>query len=420
VQEGRAGLAYSGNATWGTELGGLPGDSDPRYVCGLRQNAADRSHVAVMHAGNVEDGEIAVRLTVTSGNAPFGSWTLPEITLGPGSFHQIDEVLISNGLSLSNGYVRVERVSGTAPYFAYGVINDQVNSDGSFVLAMKPTNGLSNLPLTIPVIAETEVYRSELILTNTSGKPKIVDLSLVAEEIQTPGHHANVSVDLAAGQQLFLPDFVQYLRDRGVFGFGPRGRNYVGGLIARVLAKDPFGNDGRGVFIGARTSKASKHGGQFGVFYPGFPLEPDHMATSGAWIYGLQQNPETRTNLGLACAGLASGGPNTFKIELFDGASGKSVNAIEGITVDSQGWTQIGSVLAQYAPGTTSGYAHVIRTAGKNPFVVYAVINDGAQPGERTGDGAFLSMQLDPLQPAIQTATPPSNGGGAGEWDYLR
>jgi len=96
------------------------------------------------------------------------------------------------------------------------------------------------------------------------------------------------------------------------------------------------------------------------------------------------------------------------------------VNAIEGITVDSQGWAQIGSVLAQYAPGTTSGYAHVIRTAGKNPFVAYAVINDGAQPGERTGDGAFLSMQLDPLQPAIQTATPPSNDEGAGEWDYLR
>ena len=247
-----------------------------------------------------------------------------------------------------------------------------------------------------------------------------MDLSFVAEAIQGSGHRTNFSIELTAGQQLLLPNFVQYLRDRGIPGIGPAGTNYVGALIATVQPKDGEGNDGRGVFIGARTSTPSKDGGQFGVFYPGFPLEPDRMATISAWIYGLQQNPETRTNLGLACAGLASGGPNTFKIELFDGASGKRVNAIEGITVDSQGWAQIGSVLAQYAPGTTSGYAHVIRTAGKNPFVAYAVINDGAQPGERTGDGAFLSMQLDPLQPAIQTATPPSNDEGAGEWDYLR
>ena len=50
----------------------------------------------------------------------------------------------------------------------------------------------------------------------------------------------------------------------------------------------------------------------------------------------------------------------------------------------------MGSILDQHAPGTTHGYAHVTRTAGKNPFIAYAVVNDGAQPGERTGDGAFL------------------------------
>ena len=31
------------------------------------------------------------------------------------------------------GYVRVERVEGTSPFYAYGVINDQANSDGSFI-----------------------------------------------------------------------------------------------------------------------------------------------------------------------------------------------------------------------------------------------------------------------------------------------
>ncbi|HVN82896.1 MAG TPA: hypothetical protein VMW38_28190 [Terriglobia bacterium] len=37
------------------------------------------------------------------------------------------------------------------------------------------------------------------------------------------------------------------------------------------------------------------------------------------------------------------------------------------------------------------GYAHITRTAGKNPFIAYAVVNDGAQPGKRSGDGAFIS-----------------------------
>ena len=81
-------------------------------------------------------------LTVTSGSAPFTSLTLSDITLAPGSFRQINEVLVSNGLSLSNGYVRVERVRGKAPYYAYGVINDQVNADGSFVPPMVATGGL--------------------------------------------------------------------------------------------------------------------------------------------------------------------------------------------------------------------------------------------------------------------------------------
>jgi hypothetical protein len=39
----------------------------------------------------------------------------------------------------------------------------------------------------------------------------------------------------------------------------------------------------------------------------------------------------------------------------------------------------------------TQGYAHITRTAGTNPFIAYAVINDGAQAGQRSGDGAFLS-----------------------------
>ena len=56
---------------------------------------------------------------------------LEERILVPGGFHQYNAIL--NLAGFDNGYVKVERVGGTAPFYAYGVINDQANSDGSFV-----------------------------------------------------------------------------------------------------------------------------------------------------------------------------------------------------------------------------------------------------------------------------------------------
>jgi hypothetical protein len=70
LAQGRAGLAYSGNGMWRTFAGAVINEVDSPYICGLRQTATDRSNVAVMHAGNPEDGEIVLRLTVTSGSAP--------------------------------------------------------------------------------------------------------------------------------------------------------------------------------------------------------------------------------------------------------------------------------------------------------------------------------------------------------------
>ncbi|PYV36296.1 MAG: hypothetical protein DMG06_31035 [Acidobacteria bacterium] len=143
-----------------------------------------------------------------------------------------------------------------------------------------------------------------------------------------------------------------------------------------------------GIFLGARTS-APGGGGRYGLFYVG--VSKDAASTSEAWLYGLQQNTETRTNLALMNTGEIDGNPNVFRIELFDGTTGTKAHTIDGITVKARGWMQLGTILAQYAPGTTEGYAHVIRTTGSNPFIAYAVINDGSQPGERTGDGAFVS-----------------------------
>jgi hypothetical protein len=160
VTGGRAGLAYAG-------LDPSRLLSAPVVLCGLRQNLTDRSNVAVIHGGAPSDGDITLRLTVVSGD-PANPVTrvLPDIPLSPGGFAQISGILTSNGLNLTNAWVKVERVSGTALFYAYGVVNDQANSDGSFVppAPLGPPDAIGRL--TLPVIVETSAFNSELVLTN--------------------------------------------------------------------------------------------------------------------------------------------------------------------------------------------------------------------------------------------------------------
>jgi hypothetical protein len=59
--------------------------------------------------------------------------------------------------------------------------------------------------------------------------------------------------------------------------------------------------------------------------------------------------------------------------------------------VPAKGFTQFDRILATFAPGMTQGCALVTRTSGANPFLAYAVLNDGAQPGQRSGDGAYVA-----------------------------
>ncbi|HVN82577.1 MAG TPA: M12 family metallo-peptidase [Terriglobia bacterium] len=376
VKEGRAGLAYNG-ITPENVLSG------PSFLCGLRQNSTDRSNVAIQNAGSSSDGDITLKLTVFSGDAssPFTK-ELPLEALSPGGFKQISGILTSNGLSLSNGYVRVERVSGSAPYYAYAVINDQVTSDGSFIPPMSDGSLVGKRRQTLPVIVESGVFSSELIVTNWSGSQKTLVCDFVADAIQASDATATFGIQVGAGEQLLFPNFVQALRDRHIPGIGAKGPAFVGSLFVEVSTGDLSG-----LSVMARTSSPGG-GGHFGLFYGSLP--EGTTCQGSTWIYGLQQNEKTRTNLALVNTGELDSSSTTFKIELFDGESGTKVNTLESITLNSRRWMQIGTILSQYATGTAQGFARITKTAGTNPFIVYAVINDGAQPGQGTGDGAFL------------------------------
>ena len=152
--------------------------------------------------GTTADGPITLRTTVFSGDP--GDTTVKDLgtrELGPGEFHQFSPVLGT----VANGYVRVERVDGKAPFYAYGVINDNANSDGSFVFPVAAGSLEGSLRHTLPVIVEINEFSSELTVTNFSQEEKTLHFDFVAEGLTTAGRTARFSLRLEPGRQRIIP-----------------------------------------------------------------------------------------------------------------------------------------------------------------------------------------------------------------------
>ena len=374
VPEGRAGLAYPGIAE-------EEGFQEAVYLCGLRENTQDRSNVAVQNAGDSDDGDLTLRVTVFSGDsaAPGRSVVLPDLSLPPGGFHQHNGIL--NRAGFDNGYVKVERVSGTAAYYAYGVINDNFNSDGSFVFPVTEGSLVGRSGQTLPVIIETGAFQSELTVTNFSSSEKELSFRFVADSVDASDDTATFSLRLEAGQQAILPNVVNHLRQQEVAGIGPADRAFVGALFATAVEGDMSG-----IVIGARTGSPDKRGGQYSLFYNA--VLNGSASIESAWVYGLQQNAENRSNLALVNTGEIDDSSSTFEITIYDGA-GDSKPRTRSVTVRARRWSQINGILGDIG----QGYVQVRKTSGNNPFITYGVINDGGRPGERSGDGAYLPAQ---------------------------
>ena len=356
VPEGRAGLSYAG----------VPLESlleGPAYLCGLRQNATDRSNLALQNAGDPGSGHITLRVRVFSGdpNAP-ASTDLPDIVIPPGGFYQINEVLWSNGLSLASGYVRVERVNGLAPYYAYAVINSQLSSDGSFVAPVPEDSRTYRLTVPLELAYQPNSIR-EWVVTNLSSSDTEVRLSSLALFYGEPKSETQIWLGpgaqriLRSNQSLDGPVLID--SDAGLSHL------YVG---VRVLGVPGRERDLR-----------------YGFSYAGIPSERESQKE--AWLFGLQQNSETRTDLVLV--NLVNEA-TTFDIELFDGETGLRAGIVQNLAVDPWSWArQLDSLLATYAPGVTQGYARVVASRA-GPFIAHAIILDGAQAGERSGDGSVV------------------------------
>ena len=352
------------------------------YLCGLRQNSRDRSNVAFQNMGAPEEGAITLRTTVYSGDsADTNARVLDDIELEPGKFHQYSGLLGVLGVP-AQGYVKVERVEGRAPFYAYGVINDQANSDGSFIFPVTASSLEATAGQTLPVIVETSEFTSELTVTNFSEEPRRLDFEFVAEGIEGDDKTASFSMTLEAGQQQIIAEVVEELRRRGVAGLGTGNRALAGAVFATAVEGDMSG-----IVIGARTGSEGG-GGQYSVFYNAVPF--GEAFTEEAWVDGLQQNQENRSNLALVNTGEVDGSPSVFHLEIYDGETGLLAETVVTQPIPARGWHQINGILGSYAPETRQGYVRIEKVSGENPFLAYGVVNDGGAPGQRSGDGAYL------------------------------
>ena len=382
VDEGRAGLAFAALN---------PDDllTGPAFITGLRQNSMDRSNVALQNAGDANEGSTTLRVTVFSGDpaSAVRNMVLPDRTLPSGGFYQYNEILKMAGFD--NGYVKVERVEGAAPFYAYGVINDNFNSDGSFVSPVLGDSLVGKRRQSLPVILETGAFTSELTVTNFSPVPKTVDFRFVAEAVETIDDTASFSLRLEAGEQRILPRIVDWMRGQELAGIGPADHAFVGPLFA-VAAK----GDMSGIVIGARTGAPDKRGGQYSLFYNAVPL--GSTSTLGTWIYGFQQNAENRSNLAIVNTGEVDNRNTRLHLDIYDGKTGRKVSGYVK-NLQPYEWFQFDLSRIMRILNVRHSYVHVwryyLQQNGNNPFIAYGVINDGGWPGQRSGDGAFLLSQ---------------------------
>ncbi len=362
--------------------GGANGSGDT-WIYGLRENASFRSNLAVVHApgptSGATSGPVSLEIQLYDGDSGGLAGAPLARTLQPGEFFQYNQVLNNTLTGVTNGYARLRRTAGSDRFIAYGVVNDGGSagggtSDGSFLVA-NATEGLIPILLDVPGPPH---FTTDLTLTNPTSAPVTVTLTYTASSAFSGEGSGTRTVQLGTRQQLVTPNALSYLRGLG-------------------LAIPATGNQGGTLLVSgavalARTSNPNPDGtvgGSYGLSYPA--VASAVRAKGEAWVYGLRQDADVRSNLAIADARAGSAAAVAYVVDVFDADTG-STAPVRTLTIPLTGgqWTQVNGIL--FGAGIAHGYVRVRPVAGTSDFVVYGVVNDGPGAGSRTSDGSYVPM----------------------------
>jgi PKD repeat protein len=349
--------------------------SSTATVFALKEDATARTNLALVDVPG-GSGPPTLSLQLVDGDTGLNAGAPTPITLGSGEWRQLNSVLGS----VTNGYARVTKTGGGSDRFlVYGAENDGAKtgggtSDASFL-------GPDASPGLVPIVLRTGAFSSELVLANPTNAAAAAQLVYTPAAALGGGSAGTAHVSIGANQQLRVPDAIQWLRDTlglpllaGDVDQG--GTLLVSGAVATVRTSNP--------------NPDAVVGGSFGLAYPAVPSAA--RAKTEAWVYGALQNADTRSNLAIADARVGDPTTVTYVVDIFDSLLGDGIAPAATLTVPLAGgqWQQIGRVLGR--AGLTNGYIRVRPQSGASDYVVYLVLNDGANPGERTSDGSYVAM----------------------------
>ena len=378
-------LSASVGGAFGTFAPAVPSESanssGDAWIYGLRENESFRSNLAVVHAPGATPVSLEIQLYDGDSGGLAGA-PLTQ-TLQPGAFFQFNSILrytpVLVNLGITNGYARVRRTSGTDRFIAYGVVNDGGSagggtSDGS-VLASNATEGL------VPILLDVQGpphFTTDLTLTNPTSKPVTVTLTYTASSALSGQGSGTLTTTLATRQQLVQANALSYLRGLGLAI--PTTGNQGGTLLVA------------GAVAQARTSNPNPDtsvGGSYGLSYPA--VAASARAKGEAWVYGLRQDADVRSNLAIADARAGSSATVNYVVDVFDADTG-SATPIQTLTRLLTGghWTQINGILS--GAGIAHGYVRIRPDSGTSDFIAYGVVNDGPTTGSRTSDGSYVPM----------------------------
>jgi hypothetical protein len=365
-------------------------------IYGLRSVAGvSRSNLALAHIPG--RGTDALWLSVQVYDQSGAAAGQPiNVSLLPGEWKQLNGVLLQAGMTEpAYGYVKVARSSGVGAWTAYGVVNDAKTSDGSILPLYRPGGLAAARRLVVPVVLDVfgaagSHYTTELTLANDGAFPTPVDLFYKPALGSSTGVPF-VTLTLAAGQQMTIPDIIGYLRSKGL-NVPDASTGQQAGTLA-VEFRSLFNLDAPRTVAIARTTTPNPNaatGGTFGVAYPA--AARGGGARDSALVPGLTRDATVRSNLAVVHLGGASESTLALSVQLWDATNGQPVGSPVSVSLAPGDWTQWSGIfdVAGVPASVTKAYAVVRRVSGDDTWLAYGVLNDA-----QTSDGSFLRMLPD-------------------------
>ncbi|MBL8112721.1 MAG: hypothetical protein JNK60_07530 [Acidobacteria bacterium] len=393
--------ADSSGGTFGLFYDAVPdvdAPEDEATVYGLRSIAsgprAARSNLAVVFLPALRtSSSLTLEVEVFDGDGRPAPVKL-EKTLAPGEWYQWNGVLGLAGLADgATGYARVRRVSGDAPFLAYGIVNDAATADGSFLPAFRSGGLAAARRVVVPVVLDVygaagSHFTTELTIVNDSPIATPVDLFYrPAPGFGTAPGVPFVTLMVPARGQRIVPDAVQMLRENGIQVPDPLAAGPQGGSLAAEF-RFVRSLDTPRTLVLARTSTPNPDtgvGGSFGLFQSAFARGGG--ARRRAVVPGLTQNESVRANLAVVHLGGGSDLPLVLRVQLEDAATGAATGSPLEVTLQPGDWYQWSRVLETAGATTGQAVAVITRVSGDDAWGAYGVLNDA-----RTSDGSTLPM----------------------------